>query len=99
MNIFDKLDLDSLTDEELSAVEKKYYSFLEGICGEEAVNDYCEFHSDWDFCREIVRYIEGGSNLTEEELRVMVYAYVEDNDRLSELLDSNAKINININFM
>ncbi|MBQ2615247.1 MAG: ankyrin repeat domain-containing protein [Synergistaceae bacterium] len=99
MNIFDKLDLDSLTDEELSAVEEKYYSFLDGICGEEAVNDYCEFHSDWDFCREIVRYIEGGSNLTEEELRVMIYAYVEDNDRLSELLDSNDKININIDFM
>ena len=99
MNIFDKLDLDSLTDEELSAVEEKYYSFLDGICGEEAVNDYCEFHSDWDFCREIVRYIEGGSNLTEEELRVMIYAYVEDNDKLSELLDSDAKININMNFM
>lgn len=99
MTIFDELDLDSLTDEELSEVEKKYYSFLDGICGEEAVNDYCEFHSDWDFCREIVRYIEGGSNLTEEELRVMIYAYVNDNDRLSELLDSNAKVNININFM
>ena len=97
MNIFDRLDLDSLTDEELSAVEKKYYSFLDGICGEEAVNDYCEFHCDWDFCREIVRYIEGGSNLSEDELRVMVYAYVEDNDRLSELLDS--KPDIQINFM
>ncbi|MBQ6972512.1 MAG: ankyrin repeat domain-containing protein [Synergistaceae bacterium] len=88
------MDLDSLADEELSALEAKYYSFLEGICGAEAVSDYCEFHCDWDFCREVVRYIEGESDLSEDELRVMVYAYVEDNDSLEELLDSKPGINV-----
>ncbi|MBQ7169571.1 MAG: ankyrin repeat domain-containing protein [Synergistaceae bacterium] len=89
------VDLDSLADEELSAVEAKYYSFLEGICGAENVNDYCEFHCGWDFCREIVRYIEGESHLSEDELRMMIYAYVWDNDSLMELLDSKPGININ----
>lgn len=95
MDLSNKMNLDSLTDEELSVIEEKYYSFLEGICGEETVNDYCEFHCDWDFCREIVRYMEGGSNLSEDELRVMIYAYVEDNDKLPEILDSKPDINVN----
>ena len=93
--LLENTDLDGLTDKEFREVEKEYYSFLEGICGEEAVNSYCEFHCDWDFCREIVRYMEGNSHLSEDELRLMIYAYVEDNDSLEELLYSKPDININ----